>query len=186
MGLALKFSRVAILALMLAQAGPAVAETALTPQEACAALSEALRGDCVAAGELLLDPAGMPQDDVDLTVSLRAENVALSAAYQRYATDEGPITCPASGIGVVPAGEDVYLHLTAIDAIYSFALPGHIDTLYLLPGRVEQRRLTTPAEAGETTGSLKTDADGTVAAIAVRFVAGIDALDGAALCADRS
>ena len=186
MGLARKFSRVAVLALMLAPAGPAVAETGLTPQEACAALSEALRGDCVAAAELLLDPAGMPQGDVDLTVSLRAENGALSAAYQRYATDEGPITCPASGIVVLPVGEDVYLHLTAIDAIYSFALPGHIEPVDLVPGRVEQRRLTTPAEAGETVGTLKTDADGTVAEIAVRFVAGIDALDGAALCADRS
>ncbi len=186
MGLARKFSRVAVLALMLAPASPALAETALTPQEACAALSEALRADCVAAGELLLDPAGMPHGDVDLAVSLRAENGALSAAFQRYATDEGPITCPASGIVVLPVGEDVYLHLTAIDAIYSFALPGHIDALNLVPGRVEQRRLTTPAEAGETTGSLKTDADGTVAAIAVRFVAGIDALDSAALCADPS
>ena len=185
MGPARKFSRVAVLALMLAPAGPAVAETVLTPQEACAALSEALRADCVAAGELLLDPAGVPQDD-DLTVSLRAENGALSAAFQRYATDERPITCPASGIVVLPVGEDVYLHLTAIDAIYSFALPGHIEPLDLVPGRVEQRRLTTPAEAGETVGSLKTDADGTVAAIAVRFVAGIDALDSAALCADPS
>lgn len=184
MGLALKFSRAAVLALMLAQAGPSVAETVLTPQGACAALPEALRADCVAAGELLLDPAGMPQGDVDLTVSLRTENGALSAAYQRYATDEGPITCPASSTIVLPTGEDVYLHLTAIDAIYSFALPGHIDTLDLVPGRVEQRRLTTPAEAGETTGSLKTDADGTVAAIAVRFVAGIDALDRTILCAD--
>ena len=186
MGLALKFSRVSVLALMLAPAGPAVAETVLPPQEACAALSEALRADCVAAGELLLDPAGVPQGDVDLTVSLRAENGALSAAYQRYATDEGPITCPASSTIVLPAGEDVYLHLTAIDAIYSFALPGHIDTLDLVPGRVEQRRLTTPAEAGKTTGSLKTDANGTVAEIAVRFVAGIDAPEGAALCADPS
>ena len=186
MGLTLKASLAAVLALMLALAGPSVAETVLTPQEACAVLSEALRGDCVAAGELLLDPAGMPQGDVDLTVSLRAENGALSAAYQRYATDEGPITCPASSIVVLPVGEDVYLHLTATDAIYSFALPGHIEPVDLVPGRVEQRRLTTPAEAGNTNGSLKTDADGTVAAIAVRFVAGIDALDSAALCADPS
>ena len=186
MGLALKFSRVAVLALMLAPADPALAETVLTPQEACAALSEALRADCVAAGELLLDPAGMPQGDVDLTVALRAENGAVSAAYQRYATDEGPITCPASSTIILPTGEDVYLHLTAIDAIYSFALPGHIEPVDLVPGRVEQRRLTTPAEAGETTGSLKTDANGTVAEIAVRFVAGIDALDSAAVCAHRS
>lgn len=186
MGLTLKASLAAVLALMLAPAGPALSETALTPQEVCAALSEALRADCVAAGELLLDPAGIPQGEFDLTVSLRAENGALSAEYQRYATDEGPIACPASSTVVLPAGEDVYLHLTAIDAIYSFALPGHIDTLDLVPGRVEQRRLTTPAEAGETVGTLKTDADGTVADIAVRFVAGIDALDKTVLCTDPS
>ena len=186
MGLTLKASLAAVLALMLALAGPSVAETVQTPQEACAVLSEALRGDCVAAGELLLDPAGVPEGDVDLTVSLRAENGALSAEYQRYATDKGPITCPASRTIVLPTGYDVYLHLTAIDAIYSFALPDYIDTLDLVPGRVEQRRLTTPAEAGETTGSLKMDADGTVAAIAVRFVAGIDTLDKTVLCADPS
>ncbi|MBX4958365.1 hypothetical protein HJB56_10335 [Rhizobium lentis] len=67
--------------------------------------------------------------------------------------------------------------------IYDFEMPGHIEKVDLVPGRVNERRIETPAEAGRADGVLQTGADGPKKVVAVRFYSGQSAFDGRMLSA---
>lgn len=67
--------------------------------------------------------------------------------------------------------------------IYDFEVPGHIEKVDLVPGRVNERRIETPAEAGQAGGVLQTDGNGPKKIVAVRFYSGQSAFDGRMLCA---
>ncbi|MEO3998596.1 hypothetical protein [Mesorhizobium sp. CAU 1732] len=164
--------------------GPALAEEVMTPQEFCAELFASAKADCLAAAELLTAPSGMPPIGA-LSVFVRADDGALSVEYRldrEYPAEDVSVECGPGDAIVLPAGAAVRLLFTSVDAIYTFEAPNYVEPIDLVPGRVNERLIETPAEAGEANGMLRADRDGAKTTVELRFITSTEAFDPQTAC----
>lgn len=174
------------LAMIVVSPNPASAQQPMTPQEVCAELPDSARIDCIAAGELLAAASRASPGDDDLTVLMTADKGGLTLEYRKPGErpgDDPSVQCTVGDRITLPVGKVVRLQFTSADVIYDFEVPGHIEKVDLVPGRVNERRIETPAEAGQAGGVLQTDGNGPKKIVAVRFYSGQSAFDGRMLCA---
>jgi heme/copper-type cytochrome/quinol oxidase subunit 2 len=118
----------------------ALAEDAITPEEACEQFPQAARADCLAGAALLME--GSSEPDVALTVRVEASAGKLAYKYQLHVPNDNGSTdfqeCKTTDMLNLPAGNRVRLILTARDGIYTWRIPPLDVGVDLVPGRVNE------------------------------------------------
>ena len=165
-------------ALTMFVAHPALAEEVMPPQEFCARLSVPNQAACLASAELL----AAPPVDAALTVLLSANEGRLSVEYRVYGAEDRAAECTVNDAIALPSGEVIRLLLTSADVIYAFEVAGYVARVDLVPGRVNERLIKTPAEAGIAGGFLQADTDGSKKVMGLRFISDTRAFDPRTVC----
>ncbi|MER0237629.1 hypothetical protein [Fulvimarina sp. MAC8] len=161
----------------------------MTPQEFCASFPSTARAECEAAGELLIEPR--PQSaqasEETLTVSITADDGMLSLEYRGPRVDgmvDQLAECARRDVIELPTGTVVRLLFTSADTLYGLSFPDIVNSADLVPGRINERRIETPAEAAVVDGELQRHGDTVGHSVRLRFVERTDNLHPRAFCAD--
>jgi heme/copper-type cytochrome/quinol oxidase subunit 2 len=168
----------------------ALAEDAITPEEACEQFPQAARADCLAGAALLMD--GSSEPDVALTVRVVASAGKLNYQYELNVPNENGSAdfqeCTTADMLTLPIGTRVRLLLTAQDGVYTWRIPPLDVGVDLVPGRINEVMLEPVANDTVIEGRLLDEQSGIESGTKIRITDKVQETTGRlsleALCGD--